>query len=223
MAEFDGNSAMQGAAAGSSFGPWGAAAGFVAGGVLGGKNAKSAEKRRRQAEERRIQLVRNIASAPNYADTANQLRPHYENLARQTGAYSAPVSAAATQVGRNRMSGTGHGAAMMSAAAGAGPAQVASATHQGAMGLVGMQAQGAAGVPMSFPQTQPLFGSATPGQLGVMSTQLRGNRGTGNPAIDPLGPPPGASHAPPPPWADAGWRPPPSSWGDVPAPFAGLR
>lgn len=113
MALFDFDAGLQGAGTGATVSggnPIGAAAGFVIGGLVGGRN----EKKRRQAKKKREAELRAAMDAKRRYELTQQLLPLYRNLIA-SGPGAAKQGEVASALGRMAYTGTGVGQAMKDA------------------------------------------------------------------------------------------------------------
>jgi hypothetical protein len=112
VASFDFESGLSGAQTGSAAGPWGALAGFVISGFMGGSRKGAM---RKALAKKRHELM-GLASPKHLADVTQQLTPQFRQ--QVAGGAGAEASQAITDaVARRGLSGTGIGTALEGGAA----------------------------------------------------------------------------------------------------------
>lgn len=110
---FDIGSATQGAQVGSAAGPYGAAAGFVIGGFIGG----SQKKRRKKAAQRDKRKLTALASPQHLADVARSYTPLARENVLASGAGNAIQQDVQSNITNRGLTGSGVGLAFQNAAA----------------------------------------------------------------------------------------------------------
>jgi hypothetical protein len=112
MAAFDVASGTAGASAGAGLGPYGAAAGFVIGGFLGGAANRNAKKQRQTIENK----IRRRLSPQYYNNLVREFTPIAREGVVNSGAGNVIKQDVGTNLARQGLNGTGVGAAIQSAA-----------------------------------------------------------------------------------------------------------
>lgn len=121
---FDTNSAVQGGLAGASVGgPYGAAAGFVLGGFLGGSYQKGQKKQRRTLEKK----IRRRQSPEYLKQRIQEYTPIARQAVLESGAGTSLQQEVQSNISKRGLTGTGVGTAFQNAAALA-PSQFAAQT-----------------------------------------------------------------------------------------------
>lgn len=172
---FELESGIGGAAAGSAFGPIGAAAGFVIGGFLGGRKKKKAARKLRKQKER----IRRILSFQNFQTLFNQFRPLGRENQLTSGASGERAFNVARSLGVSGTTQTGLSAPLSSAVSTLDENAASQfATNQANVTIAGQLAGEGINADLSLAQfgqdSTKLFGDVKPGELAKIGAIFRG-------------------------------------------------